>query len=147
MPQGVETVLEDGFAIIDFVNPARRGPGLARLLEVGGPGTIDVITREGPRRKYRVPEGNAREAGFIDDPAQLPPPAPPVPVEATMGMVAPMEQWTRAELEVHARRLGLTGMHNLPNKRAVLDAIRGKAVTRGDTIPSMEVPAGSDRFT
>jgi hypothetical protein len=66
MPQGVEVVIEDGFATIDFIDKGLRGPGLAKLLEVGGPGTIDTLTRDGPRRKYRVAEGNAREAGLLD---------------------------------------------------------------------------------
>lgn len=70
MPKGVEAVVEDGFATIDFVDPALRGPGLQKLIEIGGPEMIETITREGPRRRYRVPEGNAREAGLIDSPVQ-----------------------------------------------------------------------------
>jgi hypothetical protein len=72
MPNGVETVVEDGFAVVDFVDRAQRGPGLRRLLDIGGPETIEVLTREGPRRKYRVPEGNAREAGLTDEPVRRP---------------------------------------------------------------------------
>lgn len=72
MPAGVEVVVEDGFAVIDFVDPATRGPGLASLLKVGGPGTVEVVTRVGPRRLYVVPEGNAREAGLIDAPKKAP---------------------------------------------------------------------------
>ena len=68
MPAGVETVVDGGFATIDFIDVSLRGPALAKLLEVGGPGTIQTITREGPRRKYRVAEGNAREAGLLDTP-------------------------------------------------------------------------------
>lgn len=66
MPKGVEVVVENGFATIDFVDPALRGPALQKLLEIGGPGTIETLTREGPRRKYRVAAGNATEAGLLD---------------------------------------------------------------------------------
>jgi hypothetical protein len=66
VPRGVEVVVEDGFAEIDFIDRRLRGPGLAKLLEVGGPETVETLTRSGPRRRYRVPEGNAREAGLLD---------------------------------------------------------------------------------
>jgi hypothetical protein len=69
MPKGVETHVDNGFAVIDFVDPSLRGPALAKLLDIGCPSTIETITREGPRRKYRVPEGNAREAGLLDTPS------------------------------------------------------------------------------
>jgi hypothetical protein len=68
MPAGVETYVDGGFATVDFVDPALRGPALGRLIELGGSESIEVITREGPRRKYRVPEGNARSVGLIDSP-------------------------------------------------------------------------------
>lgn len=66
MPNGIETFVDDGFATVDFVDPSLRGPGLAKLSSIGGPESVETITRDGPRRKYRVPEGNAREAGLID---------------------------------------------------------------------------------
>jgi hypothetical protein len=66
VPSGVEVVVEDGFATIDFVDATLRGPGLQKLLEVGGPETVETLTRSGPRRRYRVPEGNARAAGLLD---------------------------------------------------------------------------------
>lgn len=66
MPSGIETFVADGFATVDFVDPALRGPALAKLIAIGGPESIQTITRDGPRRKYTVPEGNAREAGLID---------------------------------------------------------------------------------
>lgn len=68
MPAGVEVVVDDGFATIDFVDRKLRGPGIARLLEAGGPETIEKLTG-GLRAVYRVPEGNAREAGLLDEPA------------------------------------------------------------------------------
>ena len=69
MPAGVEVVVDEGFATIDFVDPKLRGPALDKLLKIGGPETIEPLTREkGAERKlYRVPEGNAREAGLLDD--------------------------------------------------------------------------------
>lgn len=66
MPAGIIATVDNGFATIDFVNPALRGPALAELLEIGGPSSIETITRDGPRRKYRVPEGNATTAGLLD---------------------------------------------------------------------------------
>jgi len=66
MPAGVDVLVEDGFATIDFVDPSKRGPALAALLAVGGPDLIETMTRTGPRTLFRVPEGNAREAGLID---------------------------------------------------------------------------------
>lgn len=68
MPEGVSVVVDDGFATIDFIDRRLRGTGLAALLAVGGPGTVEVLTRVGPRRLYRTPEGNAREAGLLDVP-------------------------------------------------------------------------------
>ncbi|WP_100483146.1 hypothetical protein [Mycobacteroides abscessus] len=68
MPAGIEVVVEEGFATIDFVDGTLRGPGLAKLLEVGTPPeAIEKLTREGPRAVYVVPLGNAREAGLLDE--------------------------------------------------------------------------------
>ncbi|WP_100458942.1 hypothetical protein [Mycobacteroides abscessus] len=68
MPAGVEVVVKEGFATIDFVDGTLRGPGLAKLLEVGTPPeAIEKLTREGPRAVYVLPEGNAREAGLLDE--------------------------------------------------------------------------------
>lgn len=66
MPKGVETFVEGGFATVDFVDPNLKGAALAKLIEIGGPESVEVITRDGPRRKYRVPEGNADAAGLVD---------------------------------------------------------------------------------
>lgn len=71
MPAGVSVLVQDGFVTIDFVDKSLRGPGLQKLLEVGGPSTIESITRGGPRKMYRVPEGNAREAGLLDDESEV----------------------------------------------------------------------------
>lgn len=66
MAEGVIAEVVDGVATLEFSDPAKKGPALARLLEIGGPGSIQTLTREGPRRRYRVPEGNAAEAGLLD---------------------------------------------------------------------------------
>lgn len=66
MPEGIVATVDDGFATLDFVDKSLRGPALQALLEIGGPATIETLTRVGPRRQYRVPEGNAREAGLLD---------------------------------------------------------------------------------
>ncbi|MGC7194371.1 hypothetical protein RA997_22750, partial [Mycobacteroides abscessus subsp. abscessus] len=72
MPAGIAVVVEDGYATIDFVDKSLRGPGLARLFEIGTPpDAIEKQTRSGPRPLYVVPEGNAREAGLLDEAAQF----------------------------------------------------------------------------
>lgn len=67
MPKGVSVVVSDGFAEIDFTDPALRGVALGKLIALGGPESIETDTG-GRRRTYRVPEGNAREVGLLDDP-------------------------------------------------------------------------------
>ena len=132
MPAGVVTVVEDGFALIDFVDPAQRGPGLQRLISLYGAEIIETLTRSGPRRIYRVPEGNARGAGLIDEPE---PPLPvtqpsvvrpvPKPVPSvTYDDGKPDADWSRAALDAYAVRLGISDAARLPNKQAVLSAIR-----------------------
>jgi len=68
MPEGVISEVRDGFATIEFTDPALKGPALSRLLAAGGPASIQTLTREGSHRRYRVPEGNAAEAGLLDSP-------------------------------------------------------------------------------
>lgn len=69
MPKGIEVVVDGGFATIDFVDRSLRGSGLNRLLQATPPEMVETLSRSGPRRQYRVPEGNAREAGLLDVPA------------------------------------------------------------------------------
>ncbi|ORB30706.1 hypothetical protein [Mycobacterium persicum] len=66
MTTGIEVAVRDGFATIDFIDPSLRGPALEKLIDIGGHESIDAVTRVGPRKLYRVPEGNAREAGLLD---------------------------------------------------------------------------------
>jgi hypothetical protein len=69
--RGIEVTVRDGFAVIDFVDQSLRGPALAKLVELGGGGSIEAFTRGTPRKVYRVPEGNAREAGLLDDSTEV----------------------------------------------------------------------------
>jgi hypothetical protein len=74
MPTGIEATVDGGFATIDFIDQSLRGPALAEVIEDAGPGVIETITRDGPRRKYRMPLGNATAAGLLDgdeDPAEF----------------------------------------------------------------------------
>lgn len=66
MPAGVIATIDGAFATLEFTTKAAKDAGLAKLLEIGGPGSIQTITRRGPRRKYRVPTDNANEAELID---------------------------------------------------------------------------------
>jgi hypothetical protein len=63
---GVIATVEDGFATLEFTDPRLQATSLGVLLDIGGPETIDIDTG-GTRRTYIVPEGNAREAGLLDD--------------------------------------------------------------------------------
>jgi hypothetical protein len=139
MPKGVETYVENGFATIEFVDPSLRGPGLQRLLDIGGPETIDTITRDGPRRKYRTPAGNAAEAGLLDTatPALVPASqtaAEPInytsaakQLQDVMARVAqtayePTLDWSFASLKAHAVSVG-KDPSALRSKADVLDLI------------------------
>jgi hypothetical protein len=65
MPQGIDTVVENGYAQISFLDISKKGPVLQKLVAMGSPIQTDTSDR---RTAYRVPEGNARAAGLIDDP-------------------------------------------------------------------------------
>lgn len=64
MPAGIEAVVEDGFATIDFVDRSLLGPALEALRQAGSKVTKE--TRVGPRARYTMPEGDAIAAGLID---------------------------------------------------------------------------------
>lgn len=70
MPAGIEAVVEDGFATIDFVDRSLVGPSLAKLVEIGSKVTKE--TRVGPRARYTMPEGDAIAAGLIDGTTVIP---------------------------------------------------------------------------
>lgn len=69
MPAGIAVEVADGFAVIEFVDKAKRGPALDALIKFGGPATVEKLSREKGSNtpRYRVPEGNAREVGLLDD--------------------------------------------------------------------------------
>ena len=138
MPQGVNVEVHgDGTAVIEFVDPAQRGPGLAALLAIGGPETIEVDTRSGPRTRYTVPEGNAREAGLLDGAATAPVSKPePEPVGSPEAAVAPAvpdasrwpegeptDEWKRTELDAYALAHGIDTTE-AANKAAALAVIQ-----------------------
>lgn len=114
MPEGVEVLVEDGFATIDFVDKTKKGPGLAKLLEHTPPEFVEKLTRPGPRPVYRVPEGNARLAGLLDKGDDAPYPDG-----------EPSEDWKRPELDAYAAEVKGIDTTGLPNKTAVLDALTG----------------------
>lgn len=70
MPVGVEVDIDGDMATIAFIDPSLRGPALGRLLAAGGPASIETLTREGTRVRYRVPVRNASAAGLIDQPVE-----------------------------------------------------------------------------
>lgn len=64
MPAGIEAVVADGFATLDFTDRALLGPALETLRQAGSKVTAD--TRIGPRTVYRLLEADAVAAGLID---------------------------------------------------------------------------------
>ena len=64
MPAGIEAVVEDGFATLDFTDRSLVGPALEALRLAGSKVTKE--TRVGPRARYTMPEGDAVAAGLID---------------------------------------------------------------------------------
>lgn len=64
-PPGIEVLVKDGFATISAADPRTRNDVLNRLLATTPPEFIEKLTRSGPFALYRVPEGNAHEAGVI----------------------------------------------------------------------------------
>lgn len=66
MAEGILAEVENGFARIQFLDKSKVGPSLAKLLELGGPGLIDIDTRSNPRKTYIVPESIAQDAGLLE---------------------------------------------------------------------------------
>jgi hypothetical protein len=64
---GIQIEVADGFARIEFLDKSKRGETLAKLIDVGGPGLIDIDTG-GARKTYIVPESVAQDAGLINAP-------------------------------------------------------------------------------
>lgn len=103
MAEGILIEVEDGFAHIQFLDVTKRGPALAKLLELGGPELMDVDTRSNPRKTYIVPEGTARDAGLLDDTEPEPEPSSPSLPEGD-----PNESWTVAQLREYAAAEGIS---------------------------------------
>lgn len=66
MDTGIQVVVEDGFARIEFLDKSKKGATLAALIAAGGTEMIDLDT-SGTRRTYIVPESIAVQAGLLDD--------------------------------------------------------------------------------
>lgn len=120
MPAGIVATIEDGFATLDFVDKTLKGRALAKLIEVGGPRSIDIDTHSGRRYLYTVPEGNAREAGLLDGATPTPPAV--AAVRPTEPINWPTTEWSFAALRKHATGLG-KDPSALRSKAAVLDLI------------------------
>lgn len=71
MPEGIAVEIDNGFAVI-APDPAHRQEALAALLAVTPAELVEKLTRSGPHVQYRVPEGNAREAGLLDGASATP---------------------------------------------------------------------------
>lgn len=71
MPAGIEAVIEDGFATLDFIDRSLVGPSLAKLAAQGS--RVTKETRTGPRARYTMPEGDAVAAGLLDGATVKPP--------------------------------------------------------------------------
>lgn len=120
MPAGIVATIDNGFATLDFVDKTLKGRALARLIEIGGPRSIDIDTHSGRRYLYRVAEGNAREAGLLDG---APPTAPAAAaVRPAEPINRPTTEWSFAALRKHAADLG-KDPSALRSKAAVLDLI------------------------
>ncbi len=67
MPVGVEVLVEDGIASIEFVDPSLRGIGLTKLLKHAPADQVHKLTS--PSVQYQVPVEYARAAGLLDEAA------------------------------------------------------------------------------
>lgn len=68
MPKGVEVFVDEGFAEISVADSKQRGQVLNKILAHTPVALIEKDTRKGPNVVYRIPEGNARAAGLVDNP-------------------------------------------------------------------------------
>lgn len=135
MPEGVNVLVEDDEATIEFVDQSLRGQGLGKLLKAGGPERVRKVTR--PTVAYIVPESVARAAGFIDGEAPAAEPAPSKGYDDGL----PDMDWSRKAIDDYAATLtpalDTTGE---ANKHDALNAIT-KAVKAGAKRPEAPAPA------
>lgn len=136
MTEGILVEIQDGFAHIQFLDKAKAGPSLARLLELGGPELIDIDTRSNPRKTYVVPEGMAKDAGLLDD---TQPANESEPEVMTLPDRAPDDSWTVVQLREYAAREEIS-LAGADKKADILAAINASKEPPGITPP----PAPAD---
>jgi hypothetical protein len=81
MPTGVEVFIEDGFAEITVPDRKKRAEVLNAILEHTPVALVEKDTRKGKYVIYRIPVGNAEEAGLVDGAVEG-----VVPLKADTGM-------------------------------------------------------------
>ena len=64
MPAGIEAVVEDGYATLDFTDRSLVGPAMETLRQAGS--KVTKLTRVGPRTQYRLAEADAVAVGLLD---------------------------------------------------------------------------------
>lgn len=121
MPAGVESVVQDGLATIEFVDHAQRGVGLARLLEFAPADQVQKVTR--PRPAYVVPERYARAAGLLDAAGDLSEDAGGDDQVILYPEGDPSDDWRRDELDAYALEKHQLDTTSLGKKSEVLAAI------------------------
>jgi hypothetical protein len=68
MAEGIQIEVTDGLARLEFLDPSKKGNTLRQLLDVAGPGMIEIDSRSGPRRAYIVPESFVQQIGLLHAP-------------------------------------------------------------------------------
>lgn len=136
MAEGIEVEVADGFARIQFHDTAKKGPTLTRLLELGGPGLIDVDTRSGRRKTYIVPESIAKDAGLLDD-VDDDGDQPDRPMD--FPETEPTESWTVPQLRAYAKyhEIDLGGAMKKPD---ILTAVTTPEQPADSPSPSVLTP-------
>lgn len=130
MAEGILAEVQDGFAHIQFLDKAKVGPSIAKLLEIGGPELIDVDTRSNPRKTYIVPEGMAKEAGLLDDSEPSPESGPASEPQSDIPDGDPSESWTVPQLRAYAKReeISLAGADKKADILAVINTPKEPAI-------------------
>ena len=122
MPVGVEVLVEDGVAAIEFVDATLRGPGLAELFKHARPDEVQKVTR--PSTQYLVPVEYARAAGLLDEKA-APAPAETTPSKGYDDGLPDMD-WSRPAINDFATKLNppldVTGEKNRATAIAAIKA-------------------------
>ena len=139
MPVGVEVVVEDGVAAIEFVDSSLRGVGLAALFEHAPADQVAKVTR--PAVRYFVPVEYARAAGLLDEAVPAATVAADEPETETKPVKGyddgfPDMDWSRKAIDDYAAALaepvGPLDTTGLPKKQDAIDAIKA-AVAAADS--------------